>query len=101
MENHRIFAEAGVTDLIFTGTTAIRQAMFTSPHPAVPLPQISTEKTRPVVAHFQFQRVDEGASGFPLWADQHVKVRGSLSTIILFQSITAKSPLLPAFVRIV
>ena len=84
MEYHRIFAEARVTDLIFTGTTAIRQAMFTSP--AAPLPQISAEKTRPVVAHFDwFQRVGECASGFSLWADQHVKVRGSLSTIILFQ----------------
>ena len=64
MEYHR-FAEAGLTDLIFTGATAIRQAMFTSP--AVPLPQISTEKTRPVVAHFDwFQRVGVGASGFSL-----------------------------------
>ena len=63
MGNHRIFAEAGVADLIFTGTTAIRQAMFTSP--AVPLPQISTEKTRPVVAHsYWFQRVGEWTSGF-------------------------------------
>ena len=65
MGYHRIFAEALVTDLIFTGTIAIPQPMFTSP--AVPLPQISTEKTRPVVAHFdRFQRVVEGASGFSL-----------------------------------
>ena len=65
MGNHRIFAEAGITDLIFTETTAIRQAMFTTP--ASPLPQISTEKTRPVVAHFDwFQRVGEGTSGFSL-----------------------------------
>ena len=65
MGYHRSFAEARVADLIFTGTTAIRQAMFTSP--AVPLPQISTEKTRPVVAHFDwFQRVGECASGFSL-----------------------------------
>ena len=65
MGYHRIFAEALVTDLIFTGTIAIPQPMFTSP--AVPLPQISTEKTRPVVAHFErFQRVGECASGFSL-----------------------------------
>ena len=65
MGNHRIFAEAGVTDLIFTGSTAIRRAMFTSP--VLPRPQISTEKTRPVVAHFDwFQRVGECASGFCL-----------------------------------
>ena len=58
-------AKAGVTNLIFTGTTAIRQAMFTTP--ASPLPQISAEKTRPVVAHFDwFQRVVHGTSGFPL-----------------------------------
>ena len=92
MEYHRIFAEARVADLIFTGTTAIRKAMFTSP--ALPLPQISTEKTRPVDDQFGwFQRVGEGASGFSLWADQHVKVRGSLSTIIIFKSITAISHL--------
>ena len=67
MENHRIFAEAGVTDLIFTGSTAIRKAMFTSPDPVSPIPQISAEKTRPVVAHFDwFQRVGEGTSGFSL-----------------------------------
>ena len=89
---HRIFAEAGITDLIFTGTTTIRKAMFTSP--AVPLPQISTEKTRPIVAHFDwFQRVGVGASGFSLCADQHVKVRGSLSTLIILKSITAISHL--------
>ena len=65
MGYHRIFAEAGITDLIFTGTNAIRQAMFTSP--ASPLPQISTEKTRPVVTYFDwFQRVVECASGFSL-----------------------------------
>ena len=65
MGNHRIAAEARVADLIFTGTTAIRKAMFTSP--ASPLPQISTEKTRPAVAHFDwFQRVGVGASGFSL-----------------------------------
>ena len=66
MEYHR-FAEAGITDLIFTGTTTIRQAMFTSPDPVSPLPQISTKKTRPVVAHFdRFERVGVGASGFSL-----------------------------------
>ena len=66
MEYHR-FAEAGITDLIFTGSTAIRKAMFTSPDPVSPLPQISAEKTRPVVAHFVWcQSVGVGASSFSL-----------------------------------
>ena len=63
--NHRIFAEARVADLIFTGTTAIRKAMFTSP--ALPLPQISTEKTSFVAVQFErLQRVGEWASGSTL-----------------------------------
>ena len=68
--DHRICAEAGIADLILTGTIAVLKSVVTSP--ALPLHLFSTKQTQlqgaPGVlpnCHW-FKWVGVGACGFPL-----------------------------------
>ena len=67
--NHRIFAEAGIADLILTGAIVVLQSMVTSP--AIPLHLFCTKQARPGVQDVlpnchRFKWVGVGAGGLPL-----------------------------------